>query len=96
VEARQPQSLIRERIKVRRFDLAAECADVGEAQVVGDDDEEVRRTLAGCCQVRAGKQRQHCSPLQQRSHRGSGRRHPKAFLLLVRIDRASAVPANSR
>lgn len=47
VEIREPQPLICDLVDVGRADLAAEAAHVGEAQVIGNDDEEVRSFTHG-------------------------------------------------
>ena len=46
VEAREPQSGRGQGVQVRRADLAAEGADVGVAEIVGDQDQDVRTGAA--------------------------------------------------
>lgn len=41
MEIRKPQTLLGDLVDVRRTDLAAKAAHIGETQVIGDDDEEV-------------------------------------------------------
>lgn len=41
MEVREPHALLRDFVNVGRANLAAEAANVGEAQVIGDDDEKV-------------------------------------------------------
>ncbi len=42
VEGREPETVLRQRIEVRRCDLAAVAREVGVAEVVGNDDHDVR------------------------------------------------------
>jgi hypothetical protein len=42
VEVREPHALAGQRVKVRRLDLAAEHAHIGESEVVTEDDDDVR------------------------------------------------------
>ena len=42
MKAREPDTVERKPIKVRRTDFAAERAKIGIAEIVGDDDEKIR------------------------------------------------------
>ena len=48
VEVRQAHAFERQRIQVRRGDLPAERAKVGIAQVVGEDEQDVRAIILDC------------------------------------------------
>lgn len=41
MEVGEAQAICGQAVNVRRLDLAAECAYVGEAKIISDDDEEV-------------------------------------------------------
>lgn len=49
--------ILREGVDVGRLDLRAEAAAVGEAEVVGDDDEEVGSLFGHCCSSFVPEQR---------------------------------------
>jgi hypothetical protein len=53
MEIREPYPAPHERIEARRVDLAAECTDVGPAQIVGHDKKDVR-TFGQCTATLAG------------------------------------------
>ena len=54
VEAGETEAVFREGVEVRGLDLAAVAADVGPAQVIGEDDDDVR--LFGGVEERGGEQ----------------------------------------
>ena len=95
MESGQPQSLVGESVEVRRFDLAAECADVGEAEVVGDDHEEVRRTRVGDGGSFCNReQRQRRTNFSSRFDTRPIVESPN-FPWQIRTDRASGMPVES-
>lgn len=42
MEISEANTIFCEAVDVGRFDLAAECSHIGKAQIIGNDDEEVR------------------------------------------------------
>jgi hypothetical protein len=72
VELREAHALPGQRVEVRRPDLAAELAHVGEPQVVGEDDDDVRPPGGprGRCDGGRGQRR-------EQAHDTEGRRHPE-------------------
>ena len=70
VEAREPQPGGRQRVEVRSADLAAEGADVGVSEIVGDQDQDVRRGRRRVLCRAAGKER------TKKKRRGEPAEHP--------------------